>query len=268
MKEDTTENNNYLYGGLRGGRPTPYTPTNSLASATRIINHHLFGSDSGPRHYTGSNAESKLSLSADSIDSEGMPFIDRHRVAKSILKKSESSNNYYSNVGDSDTEKLITDNASTASMCDNETSTCDAFSNTNGARNKQPVSPLLSRQVLESIFRTNGNAEKEQAVEHAEERSNIARMSKLLFDDVLEEEKHARDEAIVENKNKEDRHKAKVRLEETPRDSQTMLICALRPYKVRKSGGEEKRKAASNKTATNKSPDANCLPQEYRYSSS
>lgn len=114
-----------------------------------------------------------------------MPFIDRHRVSKSILKKSESSNNYYSNAGDSDTEKLITDNASTISMCDNETNTCGVFANANGTRVRQPVSPLLSKQVLESIFRTNNNLERENEVE-PEEKNCVSKMSRSIFDDVLE----------------------------------------------------------------------------------
>ena len=257
------ENNNY-YGGLRGGRP--FTTTNSsLASATRILNHHLFGSSSGPRHYTGTSTESKLSLSADSIDSEGVPFIDRQRVSKSILKKSESSNNYYSNAGDSDTEKLITDNASTISMCDNETSTCSVFSNANGTRVK-PVSPLLSRQVLDSIFRTNNNLERENEVDPTEEKNCVSKMSRSIFDDVLEEEKQVQDEATAENKNKEERRKSKGRTEESSKDGQTMLICSLRSHKAKKSGGEERRKAKNSGHAY-KATDTNCLPQESRFSS-
>lgn len=135
----------------------------------------------------GTNTESKLSLSADSIDGEGVPFIDRHRaISKSILKKSESSNNYY-NTGDSDTEKLITDNASTVSVCDNETSatTGAAFDGTKARQ--QPVSPLLSRQVLESIFRTNNNVEREdEAADQSDERSYASKITRSIFDDVLE----------------------------------------------------------------------------------
>ncbi|XP_043509447.1 uncharacterized protein LOC122528428 isoform X3 [Frieseomelitta varia] len=269
-KEETTENN--YYGGLRGGKP--FTTTNSsLASATRIINHHLFGSAIGPRHYTGhrrqisgTNAESKLSLSADSIDSEGVPFIDRHRVSKSILKKSESGNNYYSNAGDSDTEKLITDNASTVSMCDNETSTCDVFSNVNGTRLKRPVSPLLSRQVLESIFRTNNNIERENEADQSEEKNCASKTSKSIFDEVLEEEKHAQDEAMTENKNKEERKRSRARVEETSKESQAMLICSLRGHKAKKLSMEEKRKAKTGGHSKG-GTDTNCLPQEHRFSS-
>lgn len=94
----------------------------------------------------------KLSLSADSLDSsEATPFIERQRISKSILKKSESSNNYYANANsnagsgaDSDTEKLIaTDNATVSDNDANATTTTiggghlttlmgDAFTNVNG----------------------------------------------------------------------------------------------------------------------------------------
>lgn len=120
------------------------------------------------RQISGTNTESKLSLSVDSIDSEGVPFIDRHRISKSILKKSESSNNYYNNIGDSDTEKLITDNVSTISMCDNETNTCDVFTNINGTRVKQSVSPLLSK------------------MDQSEEKNCVSKIKRSIFDEVLE----------------------------------------------------------------------------------
>lgn len=136
------------------------------------------------RSISGASAESKLSLSADSIDSDGTPFMDRHRMSKSILKKSDSGNNYYSNTGDSDTEKLITDSVSTASMCDNETETCDSLANTRSSK-KRPVSPLLSRQVLESIFRTNNNTEREYMSGEGEGKTVVARTPKILFGDVV-----------------------------------------------------------------------------------
>jgi len=130
------------------------------------------------------SAESKLSLSADSIDSDGMPFVDRHRASRSILKKSDSGSNYYSSIGNSDTEKLITDSMSTASICDNETAVCELPSNANNTRTrKRPVSPLLSRQVLESMFRTNNNTDREyMSVDRG--RISITRTPKILFGDV------------------------------------------------------------------------------------
>ncbi|XP_031370210.1 uncharacterized protein LOC102675524 isoform X5 [Apis dorsata] len=258
-KKETTENN--YYGGLRGGKP--FTTNNSLASATRIINHHLFGSNSliGPRHYTvstvyaghrrqisGTNTESKLSLSIDSIDNEGVPFIDRHRISKSILKKSESSNNYYNNIGDSDTEKLITDNASIISTCDNETSTYDVFSNINGTRIKQSVSPLLSK------------------MNQSEEKNCVSKIKRSIFDEVLEEEKHTQDEVMTENKNKEERKKSRVKMEESSKDSQTMLISSLRAHKAKKLNIEDKRKIKMS-SHNCKGTDTNCLPQEHHFSS-
>ncbi|XP_017795494.1 PREDICTED: potassium voltage-gated channel protein Shab isoform X2 [Habropoda laboriosa] len=270
LKENIPENN--YCGGLPGGRPFA-TTNSSLASATRIINHHLFGSSvTGPRHYTGhrrqisgTSTESKLSLSADSIDSEGVPFIDRHhRISKSILKKSESSSNYYSNTGDSDTEKLITDNASTISMCDNDTNTCDVFvGNVNGMRLKQPVSPLLSKQVLESIFRTNNNLERESEVDQAGQKNSVSKISRSIFDGVLEEGKYLQDEITAENNNKgggEEREGKK------SKDNQTLLICSLRSHKLKKLSGEEKRKVKTSGHSC-KSTDTNCLPQEHRFSS-
>ena len=125
-------------------------------------------------------------MSADSIDSEATPVIERHRKSKSILKKSESSNNYYSNSGDSDTEKLITDNSSVTTMCDNEAVSSDAFRNVYGTRLEHPVSPLLSRQVLESIFRTNNNARQRYATDPSEEKNCLSKLPKSLFDDELE----------------------------------------------------------------------------------
>lgn len=152
-------------------------PLLSLSDYYHVAKHDVMRSISGP------SAESKLSLSADSIDSDGTPFMDRHRMSKSILKKSDSGNNYYSNTGDSDTEKLITDSVSTTSMCDNETDACD--SNTRSSK-KRPISPLLSRQVIESIFRTNNNTEREYTSSEGDGKAVLARMPKILFDDVAE----------------------------------------------------------------------------------
>ncbi|KYN07255.1 hypothetical protein ALC62_01813 [Cyphomyrmex costatus] len=268
LKEDTAmEDNNNHYGGLRGGKPSPLVSTNSLASATRIINYHMFRSLGASKQYKEATVENKLSLSADSIDSGGMPFIDQHRTSKSILKKSDSGNNYYSNAGDSDTEKLITDSMSTASICDNETSSCDASANVNNVCTKRrPISPLFSRQVLESIFLTNNNFERECASDKGDKKLSIARKSRILFSDI-EEEKHARDEAVAENQNKElddQSCKSKIRVQEQSKE--TMLI--LRPYKTKKT--EEKRKTnklSGHSSSITKRSDANYFPPKYNFSS-
>lgn len=53
LKEDTTmEDNNNHYGGLRGGKSSSLMSTNSLASATRVINYHMFSLGT-PKHYRG-----------------------------------------------------------------------------------------------------------------------------------------------------------------------------------------------------------------------
>ncbi|KAF4524882.1 hypothetical protein B566_EDAN011212 [Ephemera danica] len=87
-------------------RPT-FMPSRSLASATRIINQHLFGSMG--------RSTSKGSLSAESIDS---PSAEQRK--KSILKKSESSGHKTSAHGDPETEQLIS--------CDPLTSGADVAS--------------------------------------------------------------------------------------------------------------------------------------------
>ncbi|CAD1472610.1 unnamed protein product [Heterotrigona itama] len=151
-------------------------------------------------------------------------------------------------------------------MCDNETNTCDVFSNVNGTRLKRPVSPLLSRQVLESIFRTN-NIERENEADQSEEKNCAPKTSKSIFDEVLEEEKHAQDEAMAENKNKEERKRSRTKTEETSKDSQAMLICSLRGHKAKKLSIEDKRKAKTGGHSCKGGTDTNCLPQEHRFSS-
>ncbi|KAK0093930.1 hypothetical protein PV326_012318 [Microctonus aethiopoides] len=146
-----TEDNNNLYSGVRG-RPTSNvsnTSLTNLASATRLINQHLVGNLSGSKQYTGTTGANKLSLSADSIDSETMMsyIADRHyRVkAKSILKKAEINRTYFndSEFDDGDTEKLILDNASP---------------NLNDNRLRQ-TAPFLANQIIGALLRTNNNVE-------------------------------------------------------------------------------------------------------------
>ncbi|XP_044586451.1 potassium voltage-gated channel subfamily B member 1-like isoform X1 [Cotesia glomerata] len=146
---DALEDNNNSYVGLRGGRGTvpgntSNTSLTSLASASRLINQHLFGNSGGTKQY-GPTSGNKLSLSVDSIDSESMMsyLTDRHHRAKSILKKSESTRNAYYNGSDldGDTEKLILDNASP---------------NMNTVRIRQAPT-FFSGQVLGALLRSNNN---------------------------------------------------------------------------------------------------------------
>lgn len=53
LKDTSMEDNNNHYEGLRGGKPSPLISTKQLASATRIINYHMFGSLGAPKYYKG-----------------------------------------------------------------------------------------------------------------------------------------------------------------------------------------------------------------------
>lgn len=83
LKSDTTEDNNNYYEGLRGGRPSPSAP-NSLVSATRIINHHLFGSLSESKHGAGKYIRPQLARKP-SFASVSLGFLIR------ILNRSQNS---------------------------------------------------------------------------------------------------------------------------------------------------------------------------------
>lgn len=105
---DSTEQNSQE--SLEGKRKKPpFMPTRSLASATRIINQHLFSLQNFGGSKSGRNS-SKSTLSVDSIDSRQSPQLEQHRRNKSILKKSDSSGN--KNGGDPESERLISDNTS------------------------------------------------------------------------------------------------------------------------------------------------------------
>ncbi|XP_050301644.1 potassium voltage-gated channel protein Shab [Anthonomus grandis grandis] len=85
-----------------------------LASAARILNHHLFGESPGsPR--SGKNNTSKSSLSVDSLDSRETTTpqtVETNRRSRSILKKADSSGNGRSKEVDPESERLISDNGS------------------------------------------------------------------------------------------------------------------------------------------------------------
>nr|XP_024218493.1 potassium voltage-gated channel protein Shab [Halyomorpha halys] len=93
---------------MKRRRPS-FMPARPLATATRLINQHLFGLQAlGGR---GKNGESRSSLSVDSIDSRICQTPEAHRRSKSILKKVDSAPNPRR---DPETEKLISDNVSAA----------------------------------------------------------------------------------------------------------------------------------------------------------
>ncbi|RZF36062.1 hypothetical protein LSTR_LSTR005878 [Laodelphax striatellus] len=72
---------------IKRRRPS-FMPTRSLATATRIINQHLFGLQNSLSR-SGKNGESRTSLSVDSIDSRTCQTPETHRRSKSILKKQQ-----------------------------------------------------------------------------------------------------------------------------------------------------------------------------------
>ncbi|XP_017768936.1 PREDICTED: potassium voltage-gated channel protein Shab isoform X5 [Nicrophorus vespilloides] len=117
---------------LEKKKRTSFIPTRGLASATRIINQHLFGIQNLGGSRTGKNCGSKSSLSVDSIDSRASPQLDHHRRSKSILKKSDSSG-YRS--ADPESERLISDNTS-----------LDVGSGSEYSPNKRLSSPPLSQR--------------------------------------------------------------------------------------------------------------------------
>lgn len=93
---------------MKRRRPS-FMPARPLATATRLINQHLFGLQAlGGK---GKNGESRSSLSVDSIDSRICPTPETHRRSKSILKKVDSAPNPRR---DPEMEKLISDNVSAA----------------------------------------------------------------------------------------------------------------------------------------------------------
>ena len=87
----------------------------------------------------------------------------------------------------------------------------------------------------------------------------------LIFNKFLVE-KHTQDEVMTENKNKEERKKSRIKMEESSKDSQTMLICSLRAHKAKKLNIEDKRKIKMS-SHNCKGTDTNCLPQEHHFSS-
>ncbi|XP_055603476.1 uncharacterized protein LOC129751786 isoform X3 [Uranotaenia lowii] len=93
-------------------RRSSFMPSKSLASATKLINQHLFGiQNPSPK---GKDDTKKLSLSIDSIETS--PQLETHRRSKSILKnKSEASRL----LSDPESERLLADNMSGSGVSDN-----------------------------------------------------------------------------------------------------------------------------------------------------
>ncbi|KAL9904624.1 potassium voltage-gated channel protein Shab-like isoform 4-T6 [Glossina fuscipes fuscipes] len=90
-----------------------FMPGKSLATATKLINQHLFGIQHiGPK----AKFESKHSSSIDSIDVS--PNLEHHRRSKSILKNKSDISRV---VTDPESERLLADNMSGSGVSDNGT---------------------------------------------------------------------------------------------------------------------------------------------------
>ncbi|XP_054735541.1 potassium voltage-gated channel protein Shab isoform X2 [Anastrepha obliqua] len=90
-----------------------FMPGKSLATATKLINQHLFGIQN-----VGQKAkfESKHSSSIDSIDAS--PNLEHHRRSKSILKNKSDISRV---LADPESERLLADNMSGSGVSDNGT---------------------------------------------------------------------------------------------------------------------------------------------------
>ncbi|XP_017126903.1 potassium voltage-gated channel protein Shab isoform X2 [Drosophila elegans] len=106
------------FGSTQGQGPqkkkrSVFMPGKSLATATKLINQHLFGIQN-----VGAKAkfESKHSSSIDSIDAS--PNLEHHRRSKSILKNKSDISRVLS---DPESERLLADNMSGSGVSDNGT---------------------------------------------------------------------------------------------------------------------------------------------------
>ncbi|XP_075163848.1 potassium voltage-gated channel shaker cognate b isoform X5 [Haematobia irritans] len=90
-----------------------FMPGKSLATATKLINQHLFGIQNvGPK----AKFESKHSSSIESIDAS--PNLEHHRRSKSILKNKSDVSRV---LADPESERLLADNMSGSGVSDNGT---------------------------------------------------------------------------------------------------------------------------------------------------
>ncbi|XP_055689233.1 potassium voltage-gated channel protein Shab isoform X2 [Lutzomyia longipalpis] len=103
--------------GSKKNRRASFMPAKSLASATKLINQHLFGIQSSSPKNKG---DTKLSSSIDSIDSS--PQLESHRRSKSILKNKTDA---VKALADPESERLLSDNMSGSGVSDNGTIEAD-----------------------------------------------------------------------------------------------------------------------------------------------
>ncbi|KAJ8956477.1 hypothetical protein NQ314_006712, partial [Rhamnusium bicolor] len=167
---------------LEKKKKTSFIPTRGLASATRIINQHLFGLQNLSGSKTGKNSGSKSSLSVDSIDSRTSPQLELHRRSKSILKKSDSSGN---RNADPESERLISDN-----MSGFEVSCGSDYS-----PNKRLSSPPLRHRTLsqKTLFKNLPTYQQEV------EKTRLLKSQLFLLEDIMSKEKQTCKESILDS---------------------------------------------------------------------
>lgn len=157
---------------LEKKKKTSFIPTRSLASATRIINQHLFGLQNLSGSRSGKNSGSKSSLSVDSIDSRTSPQLELHRRSKSILKKSDSSGN---RNADPESERLISDNMSGFEI----------GSGSEYSPNKRLSSPPLKHRTLSQKTLSKNLPTYQQELE----RTRTLKSQLFLLEDIIQKDK-------------------------------------------------------------------------------
>ncbi|XP_074029808.1 shaker cognate b isoform X1 [Leptinotarsa decemlineata] len=167
---------------LEKKKKTSFIPSRSLASATRIINQHLFGLQNLAAK-AGKNCGSKSSLSVDSIDSRTSPQLNRR--SKSILKKSDSSGN---RCADPESERLISDNISGFEVC---------FGN-EYSPNKRLSSPLTNRRAASQKIISKNLPSYQQELE----RTRLLKSQLFLLDDIYREKQTCNETRVDSNKMK------------------------------------------------------------------
>ncbi|CAH1366644.1 hypothetical protein MTP99_007953 [Tenebrio molitor] len=169
-------------------KKTSFIPTRGLASATRIINQHLFGLQNLSGSRSGKNSGSKSSLSVDSIDSRVSPQLEHHRRSKSILKKSDSSGNRNT---DPESERLISDNMSGYEI----------GSGSEYSPNKRLSSPPMRHRALSQKTLTKNLP---PFYQQETEKNRTLKSQLFLLDDIINKEKQSCKEPMLDsNKFKE-----------------------------------------------------------------
>ncbi|XP_071057478.1 uncharacterized protein [Onthophagus taurus] len=164
----------------RPSKKSSFMSSKSFASATRIINQHLFGVQT-----LGKNGGSKSSLSVDSIDSRASPQLEHHRRSKSILKKSDSSGYKYN---DPESERLISE--------------LDVGSGNEYSPNKRLSSPPMPHRTLSQKRAKNASSsyQQQQPQQENNERAKTLKSSLFLLDDIINKEKQGYSDPVIDNK--------------------------------------------------------------------